>query len=147
MSKNSGGYMGVQVGKLGPAVGSMWKGRNIFRAYNPFVKNPRTEKQQLQRARFSVIAKALTRRYDNRDYDRDLFGDGAFIGPHCVLARERQHLTAGQAARLATLAEPKQLMLTHISARYKEPELLTDQATAHFPNTLLATDGQIVEIK
>lgn len=63
------------------------------------------------------------------------------------LARERQHLTAGQAARLATLAEPKQLMLTHISARYKEPELLTDQATAHFPNTILATDGQIVEIK
>ena len=60
MSKNSGGYMGVQVGKLGPAVGSMWKGRNIFRAYNPFVKNPRTEKQQLQRARFGVIAKLAT---------------------------------------------------------------------------------------
>jgi hypothetical protein len=38
----------------------MWKGRNIFRAYNPFVKNPRTEKQQLQRARFGVIAKLAT---------------------------------------------------------------------------------------
>ena len=67
--------------------------------------------------------------------------------PFMRLARERQHLTAGQAARLATLAEPKQLMLTHISARYKEPELLTDQATALFPSTILATDGQIVEIK
>ena len=63
------------------------------------------------------------------------------------LARERQHLTAGQAAQLATLAEPKQLLLTHISARYKEPDLLTEQATALFPNTLLASDGQIVEIK
>jgi len=63
------------------------------------------------------------------------------------LARERQHLTAGQAAQLATLAEPKQLLLTHISARYKEPELLIEQAMALFPNTLLASDGQIVEIK
>ena len=55
MSKNSGGYMGVQVGKLGPAIGSMWKGRNVFRAYNPFVKNPRTEKQQLNRAVFKTL--------------------------------------------------------------------------------------------
>ncbi len=62
------------------------------------------------------------------------------------LARERQHLTASQAARLAALAEPNQLLLTHISARYKEPQLLLDQATAHFPNTLLASDGLVVQI-
>lgn len=62
------------------------------------------------------------------------------------LARERQHLTAGQAAQLAALAEPNQLLLTHISARYKEPELLVDQATAHFPNTILASDGLVVQI-
>jgi len=48
--------MGTQVGKLGPAVGSMWKGRNVYRAYNPFVKNPRTEKQLLVRARFKTMA-------------------------------------------------------------------------------------------
>lgn len=62
------------------------------------------------------------------------------------LARERQHLTAGQAGQLAALAEPKQLLLTHISARYKEPDLLLQQATAHFPNTLLASDGLVVQI-
>ena len=55
MSKNSGGYMGIQIGKLGPAVGSMWKGRNVYRSYNPFVKNPRTPEQQLQRAKFSIL--------------------------------------------------------------------------------------------
>ena len=57
MSKNSGGYMGIQIGKLGPAVGSMWKGRNVYRSYNPFVKNPRTPEQQLQRAKFSILTK------------------------------------------------------------------------------------------
>lgn len=63
------------------------------------------------------------------------------------LATERQHLTAGQAGRLATLAGVKQLLLTHISARYKEPQILLDQATAEFPNSLLAEDTLVLEIK
>lgn len=57
MSKNANGYMGIQVGKLGPAVGFMWKGKNIYRAYNPFAKDANTPKQQLQRALFRVISK------------------------------------------------------------------------------------------
>lgn len=57
MSKNAQGYMGIQIGKLGPAVGSMWKGRNVYRGYNPFVKNPKTEKQVLQRSQFSLMNK------------------------------------------------------------------------------------------
>jgi hypothetical protein len=39
----------------------MWKGRNIFRAYNPFVKNPRTEKQQLHRAVFKTLSELSNR--------------------------------------------------------------------------------------
>ena len=63
------------------------------------------------------------------------------------LATERQHLTAGQAGRLAALAGARQLLLTHISARYKEPQILLDQATAEFPNSLLAEDTLVLEIK
>lgn len=62
------------------------------------------------------------------------------------LARQRQHLTAGQAGQLAAQAQPKQLLLTHISARYHEPDLLLAQATAHFPNTTVAADGLVVEV-
>lgn len=62
------------------------------------------------------------------------------------LARQRQHLTAGQAGQLAALAQPNQLLLTHISARYHEPDLLLAQATAHFPNTTVAADGLVVEV-
>lgn len=62
------------------------------------------------------------------------------------LARQRQHLTAGQAGQLAALAQPKHLLLTHISARYHEPDLLLQQATAHFENTTVATDGLVVEV-
>lgn len=48
--------MGIQIGKLGPAVGSMWKGRNVYRSYNPFVKDPRTAEQQKQRTKFSTLS-------------------------------------------------------------------------------------------
>ena len=64
-----------------------------------------------------------------------------------TLATERQHLTAGQAGRLAALAGVRQLLLTHISARYKEPQILLDQATTEFPNTILAEDHLVIEIK
>ena len=63
------------------------------------------------------------------------------------LARERQHLTAGQAGRMATLAGAGQLLLTHISARYREPEVLLEQALAEFPDVTIAADGKAYDIK
>ena len=62
------------------------------------------------------------------------------------LAATRLHLTAGQAGSLARQAGVRQLLLTHISARYKEPELLLAQASAEFENIVVATDGMRVEV-
>ena len=70
-----------------------------------------------------------------------------FADELAALADQRRHLTASQAAQLAAAAGVRQLMLTHISARYREPDLLLQQATATFANTFVATDGQVVEIK
>ncbi len=63
------------------------------------------------------------------------------------LADQRKHLTAGQAGRLARMADVRQLLLTHISARYKDSEIILRQATAEFGNTILAADGMRIEIK
>lgn len=60
MSKYCQGYMGTQIGKLGPAVGARWKGRDTMRAYQKFVANPKTEEQQIQRARFSRMVELST---------------------------------------------------------------------------------------
>lgn len=62
MSKNSQGYMGVQVGKLGPAVGRIYRGEQVYSAYQPKVSNPRTEAQQANRCRFKVLM-GLTRAF------------------------------------------------------------------------------------
>ncbi len=55
MSKNSQGYMGSQIGKLGPAVGFRWKGKDVYRSHQPFVRNPKTMKQQLTRLIFKTV--------------------------------------------------------------------------------------------
>lgn len=60
MSKSYQGYMGPQIGKLGTAVGRMWKGRPVMAAYQKNVANPNTLPQQLVRARFAACGKMAT---------------------------------------------------------------------------------------
>ena len=63
MSKNFKGYMGDQIGKLGPAVGRRWMGKMVYASYQGRVKNPRTSSQQMVRARFKVLSE-LTAAFD-----------------------------------------------------------------------------------
>ena len=62
------------------------------------------------------------------------------------LARQYGHLTAAQAARLAAQAGVRQLILTHISRRYPDQEVLAE-AQAIFPHTVVANDFDRFEIK
>lgn len=60
MSKYSQGYMGPQIGKLGPAVGRRWRGKNVMVAYQEFVRNPKSLDQQKVRARFAKLTHMTT---------------------------------------------------------------------------------------
>ena len=48
------GILGGFSGKVGTVVGSSWKGISFMRAQAKSIKNPRTEKQMNQRAKFSI---------------------------------------------------------------------------------------------
>jgi ribonuclease Z len=61
-------------------------------------------------------------------------------------AHERFHSTAEDAAVLAKKAKVKQLILTHISPRYSDTNILLEQAKAIFENTRIAEDGLAVEL-
>ncbi|MFQ5836391.1 MAG: ribonuclease Z [Candidatus Bathyarchaeia archaeon] len=61
-------------------------------------------------------------------------------------AREDGHSTASQAAESAKKAGVKWLVLTHISARYKDPSLLLEQARKVFPRVDLAEDFMKMDI-
>lgn len=56
------------------------------------------------------------------------------------LAHEYKHMTAKQAARIAKEAGVEILVLTHFSARYRDPEMLGAEAREIFPNTFVAED-------
>lgn len=76
-----------------------------------------------------------------------LVHEATFAHADLALAKETSHSTAREAADIAKAAGVKQLVLTHISARYSReaPELLAE-AQAVFPNTRIARDGMTVEI-
>lgn len=56
MSKNAKGLLGEQFGKVGPVVGRRYRNENVYSAYQPNVKNPRTEKQVANRLRFAAMS-------------------------------------------------------------------------------------------
>jgi ribonuclease Z len=61
-------------------------------------------------------------------------------------AKEDGHSTPSQAAKDAKKARAKQLVLTHISARYDDPSVLLEQARKIFKNTIVAEDFMNMEI-
>jgi ribonuclease Z len=64
-------------------------------------------------------------------------------------AREKKHMTAEQAARIAADAWVKKLALIHYSPRYTDYELkqLLKEATAIFPDTVLSKDRMVFPIE
>ncbi|MDE1865240.1 MAG: ribonuclease Z [Candidatus Micrarchaeota archaeon] len=61
-------------------------------------------------------------------------------------AVERGHATALQVAKMAKAAKVNMLALTHISARYRDPKELLDEARSVFKNTRIAEDGMRIEL-
>src|SRR6185437_12058827 len=59
--------------------------------------------------------------------------EATFLGRDAAVAREYGHLTAAEAAALAAMSNVKQLVLTHISGRYADDEILAE-ARRTFPN-------------
>jgi ribonuclease Z len=72
--------------------------------------------------------------------------ESTYIDEEAEMARQFSHLTARQAAELAIKAGVKKLILTHISRRYREKDVLKE-AQAIFPNTSVARDFDSFQIK
>ena len=72
--------------------------------------------------------------------------ESTYIEYEAELAQKFGHLTAARAARLAAETGVHQLILTHISRRYREKDVL-DEARAIFPNTLVARDLDLHQIR
>jgi ribonuclease Z len=72
--------------------------------------------------------------------------EATYLEQEAEMASQFAHLTARQAAQLAVQAGVKQLVLTHISRRYREKEVLAE-AQEVFPNVVVARDFDVVMVK
>jgi len=62
------------------------------------------------------------------------------------MAHQFSHLTAKEGAELAVRAHVRKLILTHISRRYREKDVLKEAQAIH-PNAVVARDFDVYQIK
>jgi ribonuclease Z len=72
--------------------------------------------------------------------------ESTYLEEEAELADQFSHLTARRAAALAVQANVKQLILTHLSRRYREKDVLAE-AEVVFPNVRVARDFDTFQIK
>jgi ribonuclease Z len=72
--------------------------------------------------------------------------EATYLEVEAEMARQFGHLTARQAAELAGRAGVRRLLLTHISRRYREQEVL-EEASAIFPATTVVRDFDQFQIR
>ena len=72
--------------------------------------------------------------------------EATYLEEEVEMAEQFAHLTARQAAELAKTAGVNKLILTHISRRYREKDVLAE-AAAVFPNVTVARDLDVFSIK
>lgn len=76
-----------------------------------------------------------------------LVHDATFLSDEAERARETGHSTAREAARLARDAGVRDLVLTHLSARYSDAaHLVESEARAVFPTARVAHDGMTIQV-
>jgi len=72
--------------------------------------------------------------------------ESTYLESEAEMAKQFSHITARQAAELASSAGVKRLILTHLSRRYRERDVLAE-AQAYFPNAVVARDFDVFTVK
>lgn len=75
-----------------------------------------------------------------------LVTEATYLESEADMASQFGHMTARKSAELARKANVKQLILTHLSRRYRERDVLAE-AQAIFPNTVVARDFDTFTVK
>lgn len=71
-----------------------------------------------------------------------LYHEATFMEDNVHRAKTTFHSTASQAGKFAAQAQVKKLIVGHFSSRYKELDLLLEEAQQYFENTELALEGR-----
>jgi len=75
-----------------------------------------------------------------------LYHEATFLHDLKERATATFHSTAREAATIALEGEVGKLLIGHFSARYKQLEAFLEEATAVFPNSDLAVEGEVYRV-
>jgi len=75
-----------------------------------------------------------------------LYHESTFLEQHADLAETTRHSTAAQAAKIASMAGAKKLILGHFSSRYKDVNLFLQEAQEHFADCELCEAGKVFAV-
>ena len=76
-----------------------------------------------------------------------LYHEGTYDSSCADRAKLYWHSTSRQAAKVASAGHVGKLVLGHFSARYDDEQALLKEATEVFPNTMLANEGIVIDVK
>jgi ribonuclease Z len=76
-----------------------------------------------------------------------LYHEATFTEHFAKRAAETYHSTARQAGRIASMVQPRMLVIGHYSARYRDLQPLLTEALEAFPYTELALEGRVFNVK
>jgi ribonuclease Z len=75
-----------------------------------------------------------------------LLCEATYLSDRADLAAKYGHMTAAQAAQLASAAGARKLVLGHFSQRYQENEAFRKEASAIHPEVLAPAEGERIEV-
>lgn len=129
-----------QLGIDGPSVGRLSKEGSIF------AQNRQVALEEVSHVRKGdIFSYVIDTRPCNAAIQlaqgaKILLCESTYLDEERALAQEYRHMTAKQAAELAKKAGVQTLVLTHFSARYRDLQDFEREASAIFPNTVVAED-------
>ncbi len=131
----------------GPGRGELAQGRSVRLADGRLIVPEMVQGPQIVGTRLVVVGdveEVASLPDEVRGADA-LVIEATFLDRDQSLARERGHLTAATAAWLALEAGVGELLLTHISGRYR-PEEISAEAVALFPRTKVVADFDRIKV-
>lgn len=134
---------------FGPERRLLVQGQSITLAQGGRVVSPDEVLGALQRGTRLMVVGDTGRTDDLLAVAQDADGlviESTYLDAEADMARQFSHMTAKGAAELALQAGVKQLILTHISRRYREKDVLAE-AQSIFPNVFVARDFDSFSIK
>lgn len=124
---------GPHIGKLQEGRDIEYKGRKIKSSDSTYI----VKGKKIAIISDTVLCDACFRIAEDADL---LVCEASFTTAHEDKAKEYLHMTARQAAQIASQSNAKRLVLTHFSPRYKDMDEIRDDAASVFRDVELAYD-------